>query len=167
MAVQDKYVDTNANAGSVFSAANVNGVGLIGMATTFELAVADDDKSVYRLFKALPSSLIPLQIWINCDEITAGTDFDLGFYKSDVGGAVIDKDALMDGQSLTTAKALGSELTGMTALDAALVGKSIQEIINSKLSTTTKYDNVDICLTANTVGSAAGTVSVRALFLQG
>lgn len=166
MAAVDKYVNTNAEAGTVFSAANVNGVGLVGMATTFEITDTDSDTSVYRVFKSLPSSLIPIQIDINCDKITAGTDFDLGFHKPEYG-AVIDKDALMDGQSLTTAKAIGSELNGLAALDISYIGKSIQEIINGKLSTTTKYDNVDLTLTGNTVGSATGTVSVRALFLQG
>lgn len=167
MAIQDKYIDADAEAGSVFPAANVSGAGLIAMATTFEIAAADEDNSVYRIFKSIPASLIPAQIWINNDAIAAGTDYDIGFYKPEYG-AVIDKDALADGiTTLTAAHALGSEITGMTALDASYVGKTIQEIINGKLSTTTKYPNVDICLTANTVGTAAGTVSARALFIQG
>lgn len=167
MAVQDKYVNTIAEAGEKpFPAVNVNGAGLIAMATTFEVAAADDDTSVYRLFKSLPATLIPVQLWVNNDAITAGTDYDLGFYKPEKG-VVIDKDSLADGADLSSAHAMGSELNGLTALDAVLVGKTIGEILNSKLSNTTRYDSVDICLTANTVGTAAGTISVRAIFAQG
>jgi len=166
MAVQDKYVNTNANNGDPFNSANVCGAPLIAMATTFEVAAADDDASIYRLFKSLPATLIPVQIYINNDAITAGTDYDLGFYKSE-SGVVIDKDSLADGADLSSAHAMGSELNGLTALGAEYVGKNISEILNTKLTDTTKYETVDICLTANTVGTAAGTVSVRAIFVQG
>jgi len=167
MAVENKYVNTNAQEGDhPYASANVSGAGLIAIATTFEVAAADDDASIYRLFKSLPATLIPIQIYINNDAITAGTDYDLGFYKPE-SGVVIDKDSLADGADLSSAHAMGSELNGLTALGAEYVGKNISEILNTKLSNTTKYNTVDICLTANTVGTAAGTVSVRGIFAQG
>lgn len=165
MAVEDKYVNADAEAGNPFPAEKVSGVRTISMATTFEVAAADDNGSVYRLFKSLPATLVPIQIVINNDAITAGSDYDLGFY-SPIKGTVIDKDSLVDGGDLSSAHALGSELSGLTALDQSYVGKNIGEILNGKLSNTTKYDSVDLCLTANTVGTAAGTVSVRATFAQ-
>lgn len=166
MSVENKYVDSNVVAGLPCRAANVTGTNIIGMATTFEVATADSDGSVYRLFKDIPVTLIPKKIELNADSITGGTDWDLGFYHVNTG-AVIDKDSLLDGTNLNSGAAAGSEVNGLSALDLALYGSDIQAIINSKLSNTTKYDSVDICLTANTVGTAAGTISTRAEFLQG
>ena len=168
MAVENKYVDTNAasNGEYPYRSANVSGSPVIAMATIFEVAEADSDGSVYRLFKDLPATLIPIQIWINGDAIAAATDYDLGFYKPNLG-AVIDKDSLLDGKDINAGAAMGSESNGLATLTVDLVGKTIGEILNSKLSNTTKYDSVDLCLTANTVGTAAGTIAVRAIFAQG
>ena len=167
MAVQDKYVNAIAEEGEKpFPAVNVNGANQIAMACTFEVAAADDDGSVYRLFKSLPASLVPVSIVINNDAIAAATDYDLGFYKPEKG-VVIDKDSLVDGADINAGKAIGSELDGLLSLGIENIGKNIGEILNAKLSNTTKYDTVDLCLTANTVGTAAGTISVRAIFAQG
>lgn len=167
MAVQDKYVNTDANGTDhPYPSANVSGAKVFAIATTFEVAAADDDGSIYRLFKSLPATLIPIQVWINNDAVTAGSDYDLGFYKPE-SGVVIDKDSLADAADMSSAHVMGSELNGLTALGAEYVGKNISEILNTKLSNTTKYESVDVCLTANTVGTAAGTISVRALFAQG
>ena len=166
MAAVDKYINAIAEEGEKpFPAVNVNGVGLVAMAATFEVAAADDDASVYRVFKSLPASLVPIDIRINNDAITAGTDYDLGFYKPEKG-VVIDKDSLVDGGDLSSAHAMGSPLSGVTALGQEYVGKNIGGILNAKLSNTTRYDSVDLCLTANTVGTAAGTISVTAIFAQ-
>lgn len=165
MAVENKYVNASAEAGEIYPSEKVSGAKTISIATTFEVAAADDDGSIYRIFKSLPATLVPIDIKINNDAITAGTDYDLGFYNPEKG-TVIDKDSLVDGGDLSSAHAVGSELSGLTALDAAYIGKNLGEILNGKLSNTTKYETVDVCLTANTVGTAAGTVSVRATFAQ-
>ncbi len=164
MAVEDKYVGTLTAAGKLEKAALVSGDKIIVMVATEELAAADDDGSVYRFFKSVPANMIPVEISIVCDTVTSGTDFDLGLYKVGIGGAVVDKDVLMDGQSLATAltRATGHQL-GLANVDIANIGKTL-----AVLSAQTDPDpSYDICLTANTVGSAAVTVSIIAKFIQG
>ncbi len=164
MAVQDKYVNANLVSGKHSKAIASVGTEQITMVQTVELAAADDDGSVYRFFKDVPSTYIPVNITVACDAITSGTDFDLGLYKVGVGGAVVDKDVLMDGQTLATAltRATGAQL-GLAAVDLADAAKSL-----GTLSAQTNVDpSYDIALTANTVGSAAGTVTIIATFVQG
>lgn len=163
MAVENKYVGANEAAGKLEKSALSSGSESIVIIKTFEVAAADDDGSVYRVFKEVPSSYIPVQIDILCDAITNGTDYDLGLYKTGLG-AVVDKDVLMDGQTLATAltRATGQGL-GLGAVDRADATKTL-----GQLSAQTNVDAAyDIALTANTVGSAAGTVTVIAHFVQG
>lgn len=163
MAVENKYVEANVAAGKLAKAALSSGSETITMIATFEIAAADDDLSVYRLFKAIPSSYIPVQIDIACDTITAGTDFDLGLYEVNLG-VEVDKDLLMDGQTLATAltRATGQGL-GLANVNIANATKTLGE-----LSAQAEVDSAyDIALTGNTVGSAAGTVTVIAHFVQG
>jgi hypothetical protein len=161
MAVEDKYVGSLTASGKLENAALVTGDKIIVMVQTEEIAAADDDGSVFRFFKAVPSNLIPVEITVTCDAITSGTDFDLGLYK--VGGAVVEKDVLMDGQTLASAltRATGHQL-GLAAVNIADATKTL-----GQLSTQTDVDMAyDICLTANTIGSAAGTVTIIAKFVQ-
>lgn len=164
MAIQDKYVETQTAAGKLGKAALTQGAKPIVMVATEEIAAADDDTSVYRLFKSVPSNLIPVQIDILTDGITGGTDYDLGLYKVGVDGAAVDADVLMAGQTMASAltRATGQGL-GLAAVDVADVGETLGE-----LSGQDPIDPAyDIALTANTVGTAAGTISVIAHFVQG
>lgn len=163
MAVEDKYVNANIVAGKKAKAALSTGDSEIVMVATVELAAADDDGSKYRFFKAVPSNLIPTEITITCDAITSGTDYDLGLYDVDLG-AVVDKDVLMDGQTLATAltRATGHQL-GLAAVNIADAYKTLGEL-SAETDVPPAYD---IVLTGNTVGSAAGTVTIIAKFVQG
>lgn len=162
MAIEDKYVQTEVVAGKKVASALVSGSNEIVMVATVEVAVADDDGSVYRLFKSIPSTYIPTEITIACDAITDGTDYDLGLYK--VGGVVVDKDVLMDGQTMASAltRATGHQL-GLAAVNIDGVRKTLG-VLSAQ---TDIYPAYDIALTANTVGSAAGTITVIAKFVQG
>lgn len=164
MAVEDKYTDATLAAGKITKAALSSGAEVIAMVATEEIAAADDNGSVYRLFKSVPSNLIPVEITITTDGITGGTDYDLGLYKVGVGGAAVDADRLMDGQTMASAltRATGHQL-GLQTVNIADIGKTLGE-----LSAQTDVDLAyDIALTANTVGTAAGTISVIAKFVQG
>lgn len=160
MAVENKYVDSNIVVGKK---SLVGGVAneIVAYAVTFETAAADDDGSVYRIIKGIPSNLIPFQITICCDAITGGTDWDLGVYKTDLG-AVVDKDILMDGQTLASAltRATGHQL-GLGIVNVDKVGATLAQLSGQ----TNPDDSYDLALTANTVGSAAGTISVLAEFI--
>lgn len=162
MAVEDKYVDADLAADKKAAAVFTSGAHEFTLIATEEIAVADDDGSKYRLFKSVPSNLIPVEISIVCDAITNGTDYEIGLYKTNLG-AVVEVDCLMGTQTLGSAltRATGHQL-GLAAVDAVNIGKTLGE-----LSGQTNPDPAyDIVLTANTVGSGAGTVSVIAKFVQ-
>ncbi len=167
MAVENKYVSTQLAAGKIGKAALVSGDKVIVMVATEEIAAADDDGSIYRFFKSVPSNLIPVEITVATDGQTGMTDCDLGLYKvsaDGVTGAVVDKDVLMDGQTLASAltRASGHQL-GLANVNIADAEKTL-----AVLSAQTDPDPCyDIALTANTVGSGAGTVTIIAKFVQG
>lgn len=159
MAVEDKYINSDIASGYIADRA-LSGK-IVGLTTTFEIAAADDDGSVYRLFKEVPANWIPYLggAVLACDAITAGTDFDLGVYAVGVGGAAVDADCLMDGQTLASAsRTLDPYQT--IAIDA--VGQPLWELAGQASNPSGGYD---IALTGNTVGSAAGTVSIALPFL--
>lgn len=164
MAIVDKAGSVN-NLSSVDTAntkiANIatNGARQRNIVDTVEIAAADDDGSKYRLAR-LPANAVITSITIDNDAITGGTDFDLGVY--DVpevnSGAVIDADALADGADLSSA----GSVSGLTAVDIANKHKKLWEVAGiaeeaNKL--------VDIVLTGNTVGTAAGTVSITVSYV--
>lgn len=161
MAVENKYVDSLLVAGKKTSAPYAGaGSAEVVMVATFEVAVADDDGSIYRVFKDVPSTYIPTEITIACDAITGGTDYELGLYKTNLG-AVISKGVFMTGQTLASAltRATGHQL-GLGAVNVDAVKSSL-----ATLSAQTIPDVAyDIALTADVVGTAAGTVTVIAKF---
>jgi len=163
MAVENKYVDSVVAADKKISSAFAAGDKEVTLIQTVEIAAADDDGSIYRFFRSVPANYIPVEINIYCDAITGGTDYDLGLYKTNLG-VVVDKDVLMDGQTLATAltRATGHNL-GLGAVNVDGVKRTL-----ASLSAQTNPDpSYDIALTANTVGTAAGTVSIVARFVQG
>lgn len=164
MAVEDKYTNTDAAADKKIGAAfSGNGVETFTALATFEVAAADDDGSVYRVFKSVNSNLIPVNIEILHDAITGGTDYDVGLYETNLG-AVVDKDVLADGISLATATTGGTNNNkGLTSVDFANAEKTLGELSGQ----TVVSASYDIAITANTVGTAAGTVTVKATFVQG
>lgn len=134
---------------------------------TFEIAAADDDTSVFRTFAGLGYNVIPLMILVACDEITAGTDWDVGLYDTSLG-AVIDKDVFADGLDLSTAVASlnpKTALDGMSAVAIENYGKRLYE--HAGHTAATRRNTYDIALTANTIGTAAGTISTMLNFALG
>ena len=167
MAVENKYVNSDLEADKHAPAVQTFGDKTIVAITTFEVAVADDDLSVYRLFKNVPAHLIPVKIEITCDAITSGTDWDLGFYKTTVGGvagAVIDREKLASTLDLSSAIAQAAALDGLENLNISEVLEPIYTLAGDTLDD--HEVGYDIALTAVTVGAAAGTVTVKAWFVQ-
>ena len=163
MAVENKWIDTAVEAGKKGNPGNVMPGQIFGFACTFEVAAADDDGSIYKLAK-VGANMIPLDIKINCDVITGSSVWDLGFYKEN--GVEADKDILMSNADLSGGKALGSEQNGLASLGVDNIGKKVYELLGLTDATRSE-DSYVLALTADTVGSAAGTVSVRGLFIQG
>jgi len=121
---------------------------------TVEIAAADDDGSKYRLAR-LPFNAVIESISIEHDSITGGTDYDLGLYDTPEtnSGAVIDADVLADGISLATA---GTK-DGFANVDRANKHKKLWELAGLTEAATKL---VDVVLTGNTVGTAAGTATL-------
>lgn len=159
MAVENKYVNSDVAAGNRSHGAQ--GANAWPLIETFEVAAADTDASVYRLFKGLPADLVPVSCTVMCDAITGGTDYDLGFYNTDLG-AVIDKDNLADGLDLSSAS---KTLDGLKDVAIENRAKRLYELAGHTLAN--KKSSYDIALTANTVGTAAGTVTVILWVKQG
>jgi len=168
MAVENKYVDANTEADKLTTASFVEGGKTVIMVQVFEVAAADDDASIFRLWKAINPNLIPVQIHIATDAITSGTDWDLGFYKTTVGGvngAVVDADKLANTLDFSSATTFASPVNGLENLN---LDEGLERIYTLAGDTLDDHElGYDIALTANTIGSAAGTISVKAWFVQG
>lgn len=160
MAVEDKYTDSNVVAGKKGNPANMHGAQCHAVTAVVSIAAADADGSVYRFLKGIPGHLVPIKIEVKCDAITGGTDFDIGFYKTDFG-AVIDKDNLADGLDLSSA----ATKDGLSAVANASLGKKLYELAGHTSST--QLPAYDLALTGNTVGTAAGSVAITCWFAQG
>ena len=159
MAVEDKFVNALLAAGKKAPPIFASGAQLLALAFNFEVAAADDNGSVYRIGR-LPANAIPIKGEIFADALTGSTDWDCGLYKPGVGGAVVDKDLLADGLDIASGEAITAPLNLLTNLGGAdpvgNVGKTLWELLGLSVPNRQDYD---LALTANTVGSAAGTVS--------
>lgn len=166
MAVENKYVNADVAANKKGVAAFVHGENEIVMVGLVSIAAADDDGSIYRIFKNVPPSLIPVEIKLMNAAITGCTDVELGLYEPlEAGGAVIDLDILMGTLDISSGKTEASPGNGLGAVAFADRQKRLFELAGHTLAT--RKTGYDIALTANTVGSAAGTVVVIARFVQG
>jgi hypothetical protein len=166
MAVENKYVNADVVAEKKAVAAFVHGENRITMVCDFETAAADDAGSVYRLFKNVPASLIPVSIRVSCDAIAGATDVDLGLYEPlEAGGAVVDKDCLADGLNISAGYTRILGLDGLKDVDYANSDKRLFELGGHTLAT--RKNGYDIALTMVSDVSAAGTILVIADFVQG
>lgn len=124
---------------------------------TVEIAAADDNNSVYR-FVRIPSGARVHKIEIMCDAITGGTDFNLGVYRTATnGGAVVDDNLFADALDLSAQVTVPVEIT-FDQVDIINIEKRVWELLALTADPHTEYD---ICLTGITVGTGAGTVSLR------
>ena len=160
MAVEDKYTDADVEAGKKGSALTAAKADTVTIVATVAVAAADDDGSVYRAFPNVPSSLVPVKISVHNTAVTGGTDYDLGLYKPN-GGAVVDAGILADGLDLSSAATIATDNnTGITTIGIANGPQTL-----GTLSAQTDVDgSYDVALTANTVGTAAGTVRIVGTF---
>lgn len=146
----------------------VSGTGVKKIRKLVSIASGNDDGSK-KLICQLPANAILLDIKVRNSAITAGSDFDIGLYDAvDFGGAVIDKDMFADGLDLSSARARGSEVSGISALSLANGTKRVYELANAAASRSLSSGErtvYDLVLTANTVGTADGSVEVDVEFI--
>lgn len=131
------------------------------VAAAVEVSAADDDTSVYRMFRVHSSERVERLEVLN-DAITSGTDYDLGLYRTAAdGGAVVDADLFASAVTMASARIPPLDLT-FEALDVAKIEKPIWELLGLSADPGVFYD---VCFTGNTVGTAAGTISLRGVIV--
>lgn len=137
---------------------------------TFEIAAADNDGDTYTFFP-VPLDARILDVRVVNDAITGGTDYDAGFYKITDNnlGAAIDADILFDGQTMASARASYTSLmfAGTSAADQGELSDAVWEMCGYASIDAARDANqtnmVYLVVTANTVGTAAGTLSLQVL----
>jgi hypothetical protein len=108
----------------------------------------------------IPSNALPLRIEVLNDAIAGGTDYDIGLYQTlGKGAAVADADLFASGIDMTAARTLPLD----ALFESAVVGieeieERLWQLLDQSADTSRDYD---VCFTANTVGTAAGTLSLR------
>lgn len=127
---------------------------------TIEVAAADVDDDTYTML-AIPAGARVQSVRLANDAITAGTDYDIGLYSITAGslGAVKDADIYADGLDLSSARAVPTEVlfNGTGAKDMAEVLERVYEDAGDTDQLASEYY---VVLTANTVGSAAGSITL-------
>ena len=134
---------------------------------TLDVAAADDDASVYRFFR-VHSNWRVLQLLLWNDAITSGSVYDVGLYQTaENGGAVVDADCWATNVTMVSARLVPLDVT-FEALDIIKCEKLVWEVAAIAVTTITEdpQRDYDICLTADTVGSGAGTISMTAIVVM-
>lgn len=156
----DVYVNTTKYTNSKVN----NGGKITSLKTVFGITTDDDTGKVIRL-ATLPATATLIRVVIGCTAITGLTDTDLGVYEAGIGGAAIDADILMDGQTLASASKV---LDGLQTVTVANSIKNIKDLVNAVAGSTVissdKY--VDIAMTLKADASTTGDVSVLIEYLQ-
>lgn len=169
MAVQDKYITTELTEAPPrpmnSRGSQQGGAGIRWANFTFEVAAADDDNSLFRVFKAMPPNLIPIQFWILSDGLTASTVWDIGLWNTD-SGAVVVQNCLANDLDLSAAKTLTAPANGLNNVAIENLTKRLWEhaAAASLHASAYKAKGYDIGLFAATIGSAAGTISGTLLY---
>lgn len=168
MAVEDKYADTLLDSnGSLINQTNpafhTGGLSVKAVYNTIEIAAANDANSVYRMFRDVPASIIPLFLAIGGDAALDITDFNVGLWKPNYGAVVIEN-CLADALNPSSGNALSfaGALDGLAALALESRAKQLYEIANHTLYT--KLGAYDIGFKSITDPGEAGTLSAMLLF---
>lgn len=161
MSVINDYVDSRVAAGKVNRGAFVGGGDHFTIIVTFEVAAADSDGSIYRVIKCVNPDYILTSIKLWTDVITSGTSYSIGLYKTLLdGGAVINSGTeFLSAKDISAGNLHAAPIDGMTAVDIANLQNRIYEHAGHTI--TSKLRGYDIAVTATTVGSAAGTVTLQ------
>lgn len=127
----------------------------------FEIAAADGDGSTLRIVN-LPSNCIVTSIKIFNDAITGSTSWDVGLYRTTQdGGAVVDADLFASAVDIN-AGLEGTELRFEAGTTGPIdyIEYRLWQLADLGAATYTADPGYefDLVATANTIGSAAGTI---------
>lgn len=132
---------------------------------TVEISAADDNNSVYRVGRVHSSWRISEIIRYN-DAITSGADFDVGIYDTaENGAAVININCFADAVSLVSGSVTGTRDLYEAGSDVGV--EDIEQRVWEMAGLTEDPGKfVDVCYTGVTVGSGAGTLSVKIQYVE-
>lgn len=132
-------------------------------AATVEVAAADDDTSVFRMFRVHSSWRVTKLELLN-DALTGGTSYDIGAHQTAAnGGAVVDVDAWGAAVDLSSARVAPLDVL-CEAMNIDKIEKRVWEVLGLTADPDRYYD---ITLTANTAGTGAGTISMQMQYVAG
>lgn len=136
---------TTASEGSVFSSS-----------ATVAVAAGDDDTSTFYMLPVMSNWSIK-SIKVYNDAITGGTGYDVGIYTQATTPVAVDDDCYASAISLATASTTGTEVAFEARNITAVNNQVWQDAgVASEPEATWYY----LTLTADTVGTAAGDISV-------
>jgi len=166
MAVENKIVTGNVESVAVDTgvAARFTGNVLKAIPFSFEVAATDSAGSIHRFARISPQAImVGLELMIDA---TAGlTEVDIGFYKPlELGGAVIDIDAIVDGANYSAGLAAQTEVF-VPAI--AEIGFNAWELAGLSAADQVKYGSFDVAFTAVSDVSAAGTIAGVLYYMDG
>lgn len=128
-----------------------------------EVAADDNDNSVYRMTR-VPSNACIKELNVLNDAITGGSNYDLGVYETaENGGAAVDADRFASGIDMSTARTLPLNAIYEAGLDIADGDKRLWEILGLSED---PHKHYDLCFTANTVGTAAGSLALEMVWSE-
>ena len=146
------------------------GDNLGAMIATVTAGASDSNTSTYRVFNNLDPGIVPLAIMIGNTANTAGTSYSLGLYQGSangaVGGAAISANLLANAKDMSVAHASMNPATALDGMSAVLpvnVGKPLWSLAGDA-AVTTRPLGYDMTITANTAGSAGGTMTVLLIY---
>lgn len=169
MAIINNYTDSLVLQGKRTEPYRINGDESKVVIPQVSVADTDDDTSVYR-FARINAYMVVEEMLINNTAITAGTDYDIGIYDVLDGptqGAVKNAQAFATAVDMSSARSegAGTAISGLSNITVADMQKQLWELAGDTLE-----DNpgeYDLALTANTVGTAAGTIVPKTRVTQG
>lgn len=130
---------------------------------THAKVTGDGDDSVMHILR-LKTTDVPISLIRYNDALSGATDVDIGIYAPlRDGGAVYSADCFADGISLASASVVGVQQR-FTSADINGCKKMMWELAGL---TADPGGEMDICLTLNTAGSAAGDITLVAEILDG
>ena len=127
---------------------------------TVEVAAADDDLSKYLMIPIFSNWRIS-SIEIFNDAITAGTDYDVGIFE--ISGVTVLAAAYASVVSMATARVAPLDV----AFEARDIAKIADQVFQDAGLTEDPLKDFYLGFLANTVGSAAGTLAMRARYTDG
>ena len=161
MPVENKYTDANLVANKKTEAYKVgSGSEPFILVGTVSVAAADDDGSIFRVFASVPSNAIPISLEVVNTAITGGTSYGFGLYRANLG-SVVNATVLASAIDMSSARTIAT--SNNVGLSALTLGEL--RTLASLSGATNPDDSYDIALTATTVGTAAGTIRVRGVFV--